>query len=82
MKFEVDVPSLSSVARVEIRVVREGKEWAAYLSFVSDRILDDTCLMLGRSGIPHHFSASSERAAAEAAKKFLEENYHVVRTIW
>ena len=82
MKFEVDVPSLSGVVRVEIRVVPEGRAWAAYLSFVSDRILDDTCLMLGRSGIPHRFSASSERAAEEAAKIFLEKNYHVVRTIW
>ena len=81
MKFDIEIPSLNGVARLEILTVREGNRWAAYLSF-SDRTLNEACLTLGRSGIPHRFSGTSEREAEEAAKKFLQENYRVVRMVW
>ncbi len=82
VKFEVKVPSLNGVARLEIKTTREGDAWAAYISFVSDRSLDETCLMLGRLGIPYRFSGASEREAEETAKKFLQQNYEVTRMIW
>lgn len=82
MKFDVKIPSLNGVARLEIKTVQEKKEWAAYLSLIYDRILKETCLTLGHSGIPHRFTGHSEEEAEEAAKKFLQENYHVVRVIW
>lgn len=82
MKFDVKIPSLNGVARLEIKTAREKKGWAAYLSLIYDRTLDETCLTLGHSGIPHRFTGHSEEEAEGAAKKFLQENYHVVRTIW
>ncbi|MFQ5902230.1 MAG: hypothetical protein ACE5JO_00925 [Candidatus Binatia bacterium] len=54
----------------------------AYISFVSDRSLNETCLMLGHLGIPYRFTGPSEKKAEETAKKFLEQNYEVKRIIW
>ena len=82
MKFDVKIPSLSGVARLEIKTVEEENGWAAYLSLIYDRILNETCLTLGHSGIPHRFTGLNEKEAEEAAKKFLQEKYHVVRIIW
>ncbi len=82
MKFDVKIPSLNGVARLEIKTAQERKGWAAYLSLIYDRTLDETCLTLGHSGIPHRFTGHSEEEAEGAAKKFLQENYHVVRIIW
>jgi hypothetical protein len=82
MKFDVKVPSLNGIARLEIRIVQEGDGWAAYISFVSDRSLDETCLMLGHLGIPYRFSGASEKEAEETAKNFLQQNYEVTRMIW
>jgi len=82
MKFEVEVPSLKGVARLEIKTVQDKDGWAAYLLFNTGRRLDDTCLLLGQSGIPHRFTGPSEKEANEAAKKFLQEHYRVVRMIW
>lgn len=82
MKFEVEVPSLKGVARVEIKTVQEKNTWAAYFLFNTGRPLDDTCLLLGQSGIPHRFTGPSEKETEEAAKKFLQEHYRVVRMIW
>lgn len=82
MKFDVQLPSLRGIARVEIKTVQEGDKWAAYLSVVTDRTLGDTCLTLGQSGIPHRFTGESEKEAQEHAKAFLQKNYEVVRMIW
>ena len=82
MKFDVKLPSLGGTARLEIKTVQEGDGWAAYLSFVSDRRLDETCLVLGNHGIPCRFTGGSEKEVEEAARKFLKENYGVVRMIW
>jgi hypothetical protein len=82
MKFDVEIPSLNGTARLEIKTVQEGENWAAYLSFSSDRSLDETCFMLGRSGIPHRFTGTSVNEAEEAGKKFLQDNYRVVKMIW
>ncbi len=82
MKFDVKIPSLNGMARLEIKTVREGDGWAAYISFVSDRSLDETCLMLGHLGIPYRFSGPSEKEAEETAKKFLLKNYEVTKMIW
>jgi hypothetical protein len=82
MKFDLQIPSLNGIARLEIKTVQEGDGWAAYISFVSDRTLNETCLMLGHLGIPHRFTGINEKAAEETAKKFLEQNYEVVRMIW
>lgn len=82
MKFDVKIPSLNGIARLEIKTVQEGSEWAAYISFVSDRTLNETCLMLGHLGIPYRFTGPSEKEAQETAKKFLEQNYEVARMIW
>ena len=82
MKFDVKVPSLNGIARVEIKTVQEGDGWAAYLSFVSHRGLDETCLMLGHLGIPYRFAGSTEEETQQAAKHFLQQNYEVVRMIW
>lgn len=75
MKFDVQLSSLKGIARIEIMTVREGDAWAAYLSFVSDRSLADTCLMLGHLGIPHRFTGATEKEAEEKAKAFLQQNY-------
>ncbi|MEE9548822.1 MAG: hypothetical protein V3W08_00305 [Candidatus Binatia bacterium] len=82
MKFDVKLPSLNGVARLEIKTVQEENGWAAYLSVIYDRGLSETCLMLGQSGIPHRFTSQSEKEAEEAAKGFLQEKYNVIRTIW
>ena len=82
MKFDVKLPSLNGVARLEIKTVQEKNGWAAYLSVIYDRGLGETCLMLGQSGIPHRFTGQSEKEAEEAAKGFLQEKYNVIRTIW
>ncbi|MBI2358722.1 MAG: hypothetical protein HYV04_07405 [Deltaproteobacteria bacterium] len=82
MKFDIQLPSLKGVARIEIKTVQEGEAWAAYLSFVADRTLSETCLMLGQSGIPHRFTGASRQEVQEKAKTFLQQNYEVVRTIW
>ena len=82
MKFDVEIQSLKGTARLEIKTIEEDNGWAAYLSIIYDRNLKDTCLLLGRSGLPHRFTGPSENEAEEAAKEFLQENYHVVRTIW
>lgn len=82
MKFDVQLPSLRGIARIEIKTVQEGDTWAAYIGFVADRSLGDTCLMLGQSGVPHRFTGESEEAAEEKAKTFLQQNYEVVRMIW
>lgn len=82
MKFEVQLPSLKGIARLEVKAVQEGDGWAAYISFVSDRSLSETCLVLGQSRIPHRFAGASEKEVQEKAKAFLEQNYEVVRMIW
>jgi len=82
MKFEVELAALKGVARVEIKTVREKEGWAAYLPLVSAGAMEDACLTLGRAGIPHRFTAASEKEAQQAAKEFLEKNYRVVRMIW
>ncbi|NIO07986.1 MAG: hypothetical protein GTO40_08280 [Deltaproteobacteria bacterium] len=82
MKFEVEVPSLQGIARVEIKTVRENDRWIAYLVFNTGRPMDDTCLLLGQSGIPHRFIGASEKDVEENAKKFLQERYRVARMIW
>ncbi|MBI4524322.1 MAG: hypothetical protein HY695_10985 [Deltaproteobacteria bacterium] len=82
MKFEVKIPSLNGTARLEIKTVEEEGRWAAYIAFASDRILDETCLMLGHLGIPHRFAGATEKEAENLAKKFLQENYQVVRMVW
>lgn len=82
MKFDVQVPSLSGIARLEIKTVQEGDGWTAYISFVSDRTLNETCLMLGHLGIPYRFTGPTEKKAEETAKEFLEQNYEVKRMIW
>lgn len=82
MKFDVQLPSLNGIARLEIKTVQEGGGWAAYISFVSERALNETCLMLGHLGIPHRFTGPGKKEAEETAKKFIEQNYQVVRMIW
>jgi hypothetical protein len=82
LKFDVKVPSLNGIARVEIKTVQEGDGWAAYFSFVSQRGPDETCLMLGHLGIPYRLTGPTEEETREAAKHFLQQNYEVVRMIW
>ena len=82
MKFDVQLSSLKGIARIEIKTVQENDAWSAYLSFATDRAAGETCLVLGRSGVPHRFSGLSEEEAAEKAKGFLRQNYEVVRMIW
>ncbi len=82
MKFDVQVPSLNGIARLEIITAQEKKSWAAYISFFSDRPQNETCIMLGHLGVPHRFTGPSEQKAKEKAEKFLHENYTVKRMIW
>lgn len=82
MKFDVEIPSLNGIARVEVKTVQEGDVWAAYIAFASERTLNDTCLMLGQTGIPHRFTGPGEKEAQENAKNFLQQNYKVVRMVW
>ena len=82
VKFDVKIPSLDGIARLEIKTIQEGGGWAAYIGFVADRTLNETCLMLGHLGIPYRFPGPSEKEAQETAKKFLQQNYEVVRMIW
>lgn len=82
MKFDIQLPSLKGIARIEIKTVQEDNVWAAYLAFVADRTLADTCLMLGHLGIPYRLTGASEKEAEEKAKTFLQQNYEVVRMIW
>jgi len=82
MKFDVEISSLNGIARLEVRTVQEKDSWAAYIAFVSDRGLNETCLMLGHLGIPHRFTGASEKEALEGAKNFLQQNYKVARIVW
>lgn len=82
MKFDLKVPALNGIARVQIKTVQEGDGWAAYIPFVAHRTLNETCLMLGHLGIPYRFTGPTEKEAEETAKKFLQQNYEVVRMIW
>jgi len=60
MKFDVEIPVLGGMTRVEIKTVREDKGCAAHIAFISERALSGACLMLGRFGIPHRFSGNDE----------------------
>ncbi len=82
MKFDLEVPSLGGVARVEIRTMREGEVWAAYLGLVVSAQKEDVCLLLGHEGVPHRFSGSSEKEAEQTAREFIQRTYHVSRMIW
>lgn len=82
MKFDVQIASLKGTARLEIKTAQEEGAWAAYISFVSGQALDEACLVLGRQGIPHRFTGSSEKEAMERAKDFLQKNHQVIRMIW
>jgi hypothetical protein len=82
MKFDVEIPQLNGVTRLEIRSVREETGWSSYLGFVSDRGFNSTCLLLGESGLPFRFTGSTEQEATEEAKVFLQKKYRVVRIIW
>jgi hypothetical protein len=81
MKFDLEVSSLGGVVRVEIRTVREGDVWAAYLGLVAAQ-REDVCLLLGYGGVPHRFSGSSEKEAEQTAREFIQRTYHVSRMIW
>jgi hypothetical protein len=81
MKFDVEVPSINGIARLEIKTVLEENLWSAYLTFATDRSLNETCLVLGK-GAPYRFAGASEKEAEAAARSFLEQNYHIVRIIW
>lgn len=63
MKFDVKIPSLNGIARVEIKAVQEGDGWAAYISLVANRTLSETCLVLGHLGIPYRFTGPTEKVA-------------------
>ena len=82
MKFDVEIPALDGVARVEIRTVREDNGWASYIAFAAGHSVANACLMLGESGIPHRFTAPTETEAQEQAKTFLQNKYRVVRMVW
>ncbi|MGH7844674.1 MAG: hypothetical protein ACREQW_05845 [Candidatus Binatia bacterium] len=82
MKFDVEIPTLDAVARLEIRSAKDEHGWSSYLAFVSGRKLDETCLLLGESGVPYRFTGTTQKKAEEKAKDFLEGKYRVVRTIW
>lgn len=82
MKFDVDIPSLNGIARVEVKTIQEGNIWAAYIAFASERTLNDTCLMLGQAGFPYRFTGPTEKEARENAKNFLQQNYKVARMVW
>jgi hypothetical protein len=82
MKFDIQLPNLKGIARVEIKTTPEDTAWAAYLSLAMDRLLRDTCLLLGSAGIPYRFTGASEKEAEEKAKDFLRKNYAVVRMVW
>lgn len=82
MKFDIEVPSLGGVARVEIRTVREGDVWAAYLGLVATAQKEDVCLLLGQKGIPYRFQGSSEKEAEQTAKEFIQRTYHISRMVW
>lgn len=82
MKFDVQIPSLSGIARLEIKTAQEESLWAAYIAFAGSRSADEACLVLGQSGIPYRFTGAAEKEAKQRAKKFLEQNYEVVKMIW
>jgi hypothetical protein len=78
----LEISSLSGVARVEIKTIREERSWAAYISFISERSLNEACLVLGHLGVPRRFIGRDEKEAPEAAKDFLQQNYKVLRMAW
>ncbi len=82
MKYDLEVPSLGGMARVEIRTVREGDVWAAYLGLAATAQKEDVCLLLGHEGVPHRFSGSSEKEAEQIAREFIQRTYQVSRMIW
>ncbi len=82
MKFDIEVPSLEGVARVEIRTVKEGEAWAAYIGLVAAVQKEDVCLVLGKKGVPYRFQGSSEKEAEQAAKDFIQSTYRVARMVW
>ncbi|MFQ5682587.1 MAG: hypothetical protein ACE5HC_04870 [Candidatus Binatia bacterium] len=82
MKFDIQLPSVNGIARMEIKTALEGAQWVAYISFVSGRPTNETCLMLGEQGIPYRFTGPSEQEVQKSAKQFLDKHYRIVRMIW
>jgi len=82
MKFDVEIPELEGVARLEIRNTGGQDGWSSYIGFVMGAGAHPTCLMLGKSGIPYRFTGSTESEAQERAKEFLQQSYRVVRIVW
>jgi hypothetical protein len=82
MKFDVEIPELESVARLEIRNAREQDGWSSYIGFVAGPSGHPTCLMLGKSGVPYRFTGTTESEAQECAKEFVRKSYRVVRIVW
>ena len=82
MKFDVEIPELEGVARLEIRNAREQDGWSSYIGFVAGQSAHPTCLMLGRSGVPYRFAGVTENESLERAKEFLQKTYRVVRIVW
>ena len=82
MKFDIHVPSIDGVVRVEIRSDEDRGAWSAYLVLTGGVALEDACLVLARSGRPLRFSGESAEAAEAQAKEFVQAHYRVARMIW
>jgi hypothetical protein len=82
MKFDVEIPDLDGVARLEIRNAREQDGWSCYIGFVAGQSAHPTCLLLGKSGVPYRFTGLTQSEAQERAKEFLQKTYRVVRIVW
>ncbi len=82
MRFDIHVPSIDGVVRVEIRSVENGGSWSAYPILIGGGVLADACLVLAHSGMPLRFQGETAEAAETAAKEYVQAHYRVQRMIW
>ena len=81
MKFDIQMPDIAGAVRVEIRTTREEKTWVGYLGLSFEQA-SDTCLLLGRGGVPYRFATADRETAEKKARDFLQNTYRVVRMVW
>lgn len=81
MKFDIELPEIVGAVRVEIRVTREDGNWAGYLGLVFEQA-PDTCLLMGKDGLPYRFAANDQKTAEAKARDFLQRSYRVLRMVW
>ena len=81
MKWDVELPGLDHVVRLEVKTRKEGERWASYISLAVSAH-EHLCWLIGEGGLPFRFEGLTEEKVQAQAKDCLERTYKVVRKIW